>query len=121
MIQAIKEELAANAATYDSLSDEEVVTALKLVSELVNKTSMTRQEVLDEIEPSALLNLSGDNAIKVFGMLSDTVDPFGNAAQVLIDAFGGGSQTIINLAAARKETIFPFADIKLGNVEEARS
>jgi len=121
MIQAIKDELAANPATYDSLSDDEVVTALKLISELVNKDSMTRQEVLEEIDPPALAALAGDDAIKVFGILSDSIDPFGNAAQVLIDAFGGGSQTIINLAAARKETIFPFADIKLGHVEEARS
>jgi len=110
---------------YSTMSDLEAANDLNTAYQEVNRTSMTRQEVLDEIEPAALAALSGDNATKVFGMLSDTVNPFGNAAQVLIDAFGSGSQTIINLAAARKHTISRAQELGItvneGDVSHARA
>jgi hypothetical protein len=111
---------------YSGMTDEQVVTAINLVNREVDKTLMTRQEILENIEPAALATLTGDNATKVLGILSDTVNPFGVAAQVFIDAFGAGSQTIINLAAARKHTLsraqeLGIPKVKTYNVTEARA
>jgi hypothetical protein len=102
---------------YSTMSDEQVVTAINAVNREVDKTLMTRQEILENIEPSALATLTGDNATKVLGILSDTVDPFGVAAQVFIDAFGASSQTIINLAAARKHTLSRAQELGLSKVK----
>ena len=119
MIDILKAELFGdNAATYAPLTDAEVVILLNTENILTNKTSMTRQEVLEEIEPAALATLSGDNAVKVFGILSDTINPFGNAAQVFIDAFGAQSQTITNLAAARKHNISKAQELGIGRIRE---
>jgi len=116
----IKNELAANTALYGTMTDQQVADELNAVSKSQNRTSMTRQEVLAQIDPSDMTTLVGDNAVKVFGILSDTIDPFDPViVRVFVDAFGGGTQTIQNLQAARTELVSRASQIGAGHVRVA--
>ena len=114
---ALRKELDSNVPLYGTLTDQQVADEINAADKVQNKVSMSRQEVLEQIDSAALSTLTGDNATKVFGILSDSVNPFGNAAQVLIDAFGAGSTTITALAAARTETVTRAVQIGIGTVE----
>ena len=119
-IRRLKQYLVDNDATYGAMTNQQVADALNLQDISSNKASLTGDEILAQIEPAALATLSGDNAVKVMGIVGmQTVDPFGPAAQVFIDAFGGGSTTITNLQAARVENISLAQQENFGAVDEA--
>lgn len=122
----IKNELDNNPGLYGSKTDQEVVVELNVVNKERNRTSMSRSEIYENIESSALTGLTSLKLDKLNLALSDVVDPFGNAAQVFIDVFGGGSATIAALQAARVETvsqatILGISKVKLGEIEEVRA
>jgi hypothetical protein len=115
----IRQELDAFPGTYDALSAQEVADELNVLNKVQNRSSMTGREILNEIETTALATLTGDNAVKVMGLLgSDDIDPFGPGVQIMVDAFGGGSTTITNLQIARTETVSRAAQLGLGTVSE---
>lgn len=122
----IKNELGNNPGLYGSKTDQEVVDELNAVNKERNRTSMSRAEIYENIESTALTGLTSLKLDKLNLALSDFVNPFGNAAQVFIDVFGGGSATITALQAARVETvsqaaILSISKVKLGEIEEARA
>lgn len=123
----IRAELDGNVALYGAMTDQQVTDELNAVDKQQNRTSMSGDEILSNIEGSALATLTGDNAVKVMGIVGmGSVDPFGPAAQIFIDAFGGGSATITALQAARVETVSRASQIgvgvvKLGDVMNARA
>ena len=124
---AIKKELDSNPSLYSALNDKEVTDELNAVNKQENKSSMTGDEILANIDTAALSALTGDHAIKVMGIVGmDHVDPFGPAAQIFIDAFGGGSATIVSLQAARVKLVSRASQIgigivRVGDVANARS
>lgn len=92
--------------TYNGMSDTDIIAALSLKNKPRNKTSLSGSQILEACDPEALMALTGDKSTRVWGILGmDSVDPFGNAAQVLIDAFDAGSATITALAALRVENV----------------
>lgn len=91
---------------YNGMSDTEIIAALNTKDQTRNKTSLSGSQILEAIDTTALMALTGDKATRVWGILGMvSVDPFGNAAQVLINAFGAGSATITALAALRTESV----------------
>jgi len=125
-IGIIKQELADFPVTYDALSDQEVSDELNLVDKVQNRASMLRQEVIDEINTAELTAMTGDDVAKVFGVLSDTVNPFSPVlVRAFQDAFAGGI-TISNLQAARIETVsrasqLGISRVGVGDVTNARA
>lgn len=124
--EILKAEIDGNPGLYGAMTDQQVVDELNIVNKSQNRTSMTRQEIYENIDPAALSALTSIQLAQLNLALSDTVDPFGNAAQVFIDVFGGGSQTITNLQAARVDTVSRASQlglgiVKLGHVTEARA
>ena len=116
MSKILKDEITLDPlARYSGLTDQQIADSLNTVDRVVNKTSLSNTEILEAIDSVALLLLTGDEAVRVWGILGmDSVDPFGNAAQVFIDAFGGGSQTITDLQALRVKTISRASELGLG-------
>lgn len=114
--------------SYSGMSNIEVANSLNDKSLSKNKSSLQTSEILEAIVSSALMSLTGDKAVRVWGLLGmESVDPFGVAASVLIDAFGAQSETISALAILRKESIsraqqlgYPGV-VKEGHVEMARA
>jgi len=101
----IKAEIDGNAGLYGAMTDQQVADELNAEDKQRNRTSMSGSDILESIEGSALVGLTGDDAVKVMGIVgTDSINPFGPAAQIFINAFGGGSATIVSLAAARVET-----------------
>lgn len=91
---------------YAEMTDQQIVESLMIKNRSVNKTALKNTEILEAIETSALLALTGDQATRVWGVLGmDSVNPFGNAAKIFIDAFGNPSNTLNALASLRTETI----------------
>jgi len=113
---------------YFSMSNIEVTDSMNDPVIQVNKSSLSAIELLESIEPAALLGLTGDVATRVWGILAmDFIDPFGIAADIFVDAFGAGSDTITELAALRVQTItranqlgYP-GHVREGHVEMARA
>ena len=113
---------------YSGMSNIQVADDINQKIRSRDKLSLDSSELLDSIESSALMALTGDKATRVWGVLSmNSVDPFGIAADVFIDAFGGGSNTIITLAALRIESISRAQElgypgyVREGHVEMARA
>ena len=91
---------------YSAMTNAEIVASINTANRGSNRDSIPTNEILEAIDSSALLALTGDKAVRVWGILAmDSVDPFGVAASILVDAFGGGSATITALAALRVEQI----------------
>lgn len=91
---------------YSGMSDFDVKESLNTKVYTKNKTSLTNIELLEAIESSALLALTGDKALRVWGVLGmQSIDPFGVSVSIFIDAFGAGSVTVNALKALRKESI----------------
>jgi len=117
-----------NAVGYVDMSNIDVANSINDPIIPINKTSLTTKQLLEAIEKNPLLSLTGDKAVRVWGILSmDSVDPFGIAADIFIDAFGSGSDTIIALAVLRKQNIsraqqlgYP-GKVREGHVEMARA
>ena len=104
-ISKIRIELDDNIGLYGTMTDQEVADELNIVDKSQNRTSMSRSEIYENIEPSVLGGLTTLQVAQLNLAMSDSVDPFGNAAQVFTNVFGSGSATIIALAAARVETV----------------
>ncbi|MEE8208039.1 MAG: hypothetical protein V3T88_03670 [Nitrosomonadaceae bacterium] len=122
----IKIELDSNPGLYSAMSDQAAADELNAVDKSQNKTSMTRQEIYENIDSSALASLTSIQLDQLNLALSDAVDPFGNAAQVFINVFGGQSDTITALQAARVETVSQATKIGISfvyasNVQAARA
>ena len=93
-------------ARYTSMTDAEAADDLNTLRIVRNRTSMSRSEVMQAVEPTAYNGLTGDDLVAFWGLLSvDRLDPFGVEADVMIKLFSAGSATITALAAARVETI----------------
>lgn len=103
---------------YASMSDQQAADDLNTVNIPRNRTSMSRTEILQSVEASAYSALTGDDLVAFWGLLgTETLDPFGVEAQVMIKIFGGGSDTITALASARVELISRAVELGLGNVK----
>lgn len=114
----IKSEIDNNAGLYGAMSDTQVAAELNSLDKPQNKVSMTRQDIVENIDADELNSLTSDNLNKLLVVLSDSINPFGVAQSVFINVFGGGSTTISNLAAARVENISRASQIGLGIVAE---
>lgn len=114
----LKAELDSNTALYSTMSDLQVAQELNAADKPQNRASMSRQEIIAAINPAELEALTGDVLVRVFGVLSDSVDPFGVAQSVFVSAFGGLSATITALAAARVETVSRASQLNISNVAE---
>lgn len=90
---------------YAGMSDAQFLASVTAVNRSRNRTSMTRQEIYENIAGSALAALSAVQLAQLNLAMSDEVNPFGNAQQVFVNIFGGGSATVTALAAARVEAI----------------
>lgn len=113
---------------YAVMSNTEVVTSMNAPTRSRNKSSISSQEVLEAIDPAALMLLSGDQATRVWGILGmPSFDPFGVAAEIMKDAFGAQSSTLAALASLRVESISRAQElgyqglVKEGHVEQARA
>ena len=104
---------------YAGMTDQQAANSLLAVNRTRNRTTMTRQEVYENIQTSALAALTALQVAQLNLALSDTVNPFGNAAQVFTNIFGGGSATITALAAARVESVSRSNELGLGDLESA--
>jgi len=92
--------------TYNGMTDAETLAELIASNKQRNRSSVSGNEILEAIDPAALSALTGDALVKVMSIIGmDSVDPFGNAAQIFVDAFGAGSQTVTDLATIRTETV----------------
>lgn len=114
----LRAELDGNVPLYGSLTDQQVADELNVVNKVQNRTAMAREEIIEAIDATELNALTGDTLTRVFGVLSDQVNPFGVAQQVFVNAFGGGSSTISLLATLRTETVSRQRQIGLGVVFE---
>ena len=101
---------------YAGMTDQQVADSLNAVDRQRNRTSMSRQEIYENIDVTALSGLTAIQVAQLNLAMSDSVDPFGNAAQVFINIFGGGSNTVSALAAARVETVSRAVEIGVGEV-----
>ncbi len=128
-IQLLVEELTNDplALGYTPMSNLDVAISLNALTRSRNRDSISTTEILEAIDSSALMALTGAKATRVWGLLGmNSVDPFGVAAEVLIDAFGSGSTTITALAILRVEAISRAAELGYprkvgeGHVEMAR-
>ncbi|MCH8284965.1 hypothetical protein IIB79_00370, partial [candidate division KSB1 bacterium] len=113
--QVLREELLLPA--YSSLTDQQAADALLVKDKERIRTSMTRQEVYENIDPVELSVLTDVHLAQINLSLSDTLDPFGNAVAVFMSVFGGGSATLTALASARTETVSRLVEIGLGEIE----
>lgn len=92
-----------------------------------NRTFMTGDEILNQIDPNDWAGLNNINKQLVWDVVHlGEVNPFGVASTFLTNVFGGGSTTIIALAAARKENISRAVEINLsstrvGDIQRARA
>ena len=102
---------------YSGMTDQLVADSLLDKTRERNRESMTRQEIYEKIEPSALDGLTNLELAQINLALSDAVDPFGNAVQVFKNVFGDPSATVTALAAARKESISRLTEIGLSDIE----
>lgn len=121
MIQAIKDELAANPTTYDSLSNADTAVAIRSVTKEVNRTSISGSELLGlavSSEYASLTDIQRDNWLSLCGV--DSINPFGSASNLVQNIWQGNPLTIAALVSARTETTYPFANVKEGHIIEAR-
>ena len=102
---------------YSGMTDQLVADSLLDKTRERNRESMTRQEIYEKIEPSALDGLTNLELAQINLALSDAVDPFGNAVQVFKNVFGDSSPTVSALATARKESISRLTEIGLSDIE----
>ena len=102
---------------YSGMTDQLVADSLLDKTQERNRKSMTRQEIYERIESSALAGLTNVELAQINLALSDEVDPFGNAVQVFKNVFGDSSPTVSALAAARKESISRLTEIGLSDIE----
>ncbi len=80
-----------------------------------NRTSMTGDEILNQVDATDWAGLTAVNKQLVWDVVHlGEVDPFGVAETLLTDAFGGGSTTIIALAAARIDDVSRAVELGLG-------
>lgn len=114
----LKAELDNNVPLYGGLNDQQVANELNTLDKIQNRLSMARQEIMESIDSTELNALTGDDLVRIFGVLSDSINPFGIAQQIFVSAFGGGSATITALAAARIETVTRASQIGLINVQQ---
>jgi hypothetical protein len=99
------------------MTDQQLIDSLNTADRPRNRTSMSRSEVMQAVEPSAYNALTGDDLVAFWGLLSvETVDPFGIGEDVMKKLFGAGSPTITALAAARVETISRAVEVGAGVV-----
>lgn len=129
-IQLLVDELTNDplALGYTAMTNLEIITSLNDETRSKDKAFISTSEILEAIEPTALVSLTNAKATRVWGVLGmNSVDPFGVTADVLIDAFGSGSVTILALGVLRVELISRAAElgypskVKEGHVEMARA
>ncbi len=104
-ISIIRTELDSNPGLYSALTDQQAADELNNVDKISNRTSMSRSEIYENIEGSALASLTSLQLDQINLSMSDVVNPFGNIVSVFTNIFSPGSATLTALAAARRETI----------------
>jgi len=118
MIQAIKKELADNPATYDSLSDAEVVPLLRAISIVSAREGISGSELFgytDETEYNALTVEEKQQWLGLCGIDFVTKD----AVPIIKSIFNGASNTWGNVV--KTETKYPFANVNEGDITSARA
>lgn len=113
---------------YTAMTNIQVASSMNGLTRSRNKTQLSSTEVLEAIEPAALMGLAGDASTRVWGLLGmPSFDPFGVAEDVMKDAFGFTSGTITALSDLRVEAISRAQElayqgkVKEGHVEQARA
>ena len=104
---------------YTGLTDAEAATALNLVNISTPKTSMSGSELLDAqdaVEFIALTDAKKAQWLALCGIGS--VDPYGQAVEVVKDIWGNSSTTVSNLAAARTTLASRASQLGIGKVRE---
>lgn len=109
-----------------SADAKEAAAQLNAVNVSRNRTSMSGREVADNIFDTDYDALTEDKKTKVLALIaSDSLNPFGFAANVVKNIFGADSDTLTALALTRVETIsraveLGFGKVSPGQVIEAR-
>lgn len=128
-LQILKSELEGDplARGYAGMTAEEASDDMNTVYRTRNHTSMTGDEILNQVDTAEWGTRSAAEKQTVWDVCHlGSVDPFGVAATLLVGAFGGGSNTIVALAAARKEDVSRATELGLGfihpgHIENARA
>lgn len=117
-IAALAAELTSDPLTriYSGMTDQEAADSLNAVNRTTNKSSMTGDEILNQVDAGDWAALTDDQRQTVWDVCHlGSVDPFGVAATLLTDVFGA-STTIIALQAARKNNVSRAVELGLGTV-----
>ena len=121
MSNALKDELATDplGRGYDAMSDQELVDSLNVADRQRNRTSMSGDEVFQNVASRAdwdgLRDTQRTQFLAFFGR--DAIDPFAGANVELVKSiFGNGSATVSNLTAARVEIVSRAVERGLGNI-----
>ncbi len=104
---------------YDAMTDQELVDSLNAVDRQRNRTSMTGDEVFQNIATrdawDGLTDMQRTQFLAFCGR--ETIDPFAGANVELVKSiFGNTSGTVQNLAAARVETVSRAVERGLGSI-----
>lgn len=112
---------------YAAMTDAEARDDLNLKDIVRIKLTMTNTELLaeqDSVEYIALTDAKKSQWLSLLG--ADTIDPQGQAVEIVKDIWGNGSVTMSNLNTARNETISRATELELpvlaeGDVSFART
>ena len=116
---AIKNELVLNPTLYNSMDDQAVADELNAIDKEINRTSMTRQEVVSQFDPGEFDALNADGIAKLNIVLADTVNPFDAMVVHVITSLFGAGATLAALNAARVELVSRASQIGAGKVRVA--
>jgi len=104
---------------YVAMTDAEARDSLNLVDIVRIKLSMTNKELLAEQDAGEYIALTDAKKSQWLSLLgADSIDPQGQAVEIVKDIWGNGSTTMSNLNAARNETISRATELEIGEVSE---
>lgn len=106
---------------YSTMNNKEVADSLNTVDRTRNRTSMTGDEIYNNIDSradwDALTDVQRGDFLAFCGR--DTIDPFASAnVETVKRIFGDVSNTVTNLSAARVEAVSRATEINIGFVTE---
>ena len=109
---------------YSGMTDQEFVDSMNALDRSRNRTSMTGDEIFDNLESQAVWDgITSDQRLEFLALCGrDILDPFGSAnVDVVISIFGApaGSNTTANLQAARVEAISRATELGIAEVSLA--
>jgi len=120
MIQAIKDELAANPATYDSLTDKQVADLLNVKDKELVARFLSGSDIFNATDDIEYAALPETDKIKWDALCAiNSIDTSSGIAKAReVELFGAGTATRTNLVNARKSLISRAQEIGIGHVRE---